>query len=102
MARRRWYLWGVLAVTAVLAVGLYKAKTDAAATRARIQGLESELRGARRAVAALEAEVAALEAPARVEALARVHLGAEPGRAGLVRDLDELSQTADGPLGGAQ
>lgn len=61
----------------VLAVGLYKAKTDASKTEARVHALESQISETEASMRALRAEIATLESPARIEALAERHLGAD-------------------------
>lgn len=63
----------------VLAIGLYKAKTDAARTEAHVRQLQGQIEESEADLRALRAEVAHLESPARVEALAEQHLGASVG-----------------------
>ena len=63
----------------VLAVGLYKAKTDASKTQARVHALESQIAEHESSMRALRAEIATLDSPARIEALAQRHLGARTG-----------------------
>lgn len=70
-----------------LIVGLYRSKTDASAARQRVQTLETEISETESDIRALRAEVAHLESPARVEALARRELKMEP--AGGTRALPE-------------
>jgi len=70
-----------------LVVGLYRSKTDASAARQRVNALETEISETEADIRALRAEVAHLETPARVEALARRELKMEP--AGGVRALPE-------------
>jgi cell division protein FtsL len=65
----------------VLAIGLYKAKTDAAKTAAHVRELETAIADTEADMRALRAEIAHLESPARVEALAERHLGLETGAA---------------------
>ena len=76
---KRFFPLVALVVILLLAAGLYKAKTDAAAARARVADLNSGIAQAQQDVRALRAEVAHLESPARVEALAKEHLGLAPG-----------------------
>lgn len=68
---------GVLIIA--LAVGLYKAKTDAARTEAHVRQLQNQIDESEADMRALRAEIAHLESPARVEALAEQHLGASVG-----------------------
>lgn len=64
---------------AVLVIGLYKAKTDAAKTEAHVRALQTEITESEAELRALRAEIAHLESPARIEALAERHLGVTPG-----------------------
>ena len=66
-------------VIAVLVVGLYKAKTDAQQARARVALLEQNIADTQADMRALRAEIAHLESPARVEALAQSELHLQPG-----------------------
>ena len=70
---------GACVLIAVLAIGLYRAKTDAAKTQAHVDQLQSDIAESEAALRALRAEIARLESPARIEALAERHLGVTPG-----------------------
>jgi len=72
--RRTLHILAVVIII-VLAVGLYKAKTDAAKTEAHVRQLESQITDAEADMRALRAEIAHLESPARIENLAEQHLG---------------------------
>jgi cell division protein FtsL len=61
-----------------LLLGLFKTKSEAAATRKRIAVLEQSIAEGRAQEKALAAEVQFLESPARVEALARRELRMAP------------------------
>jgi cell division protein FtsL len=83
-------------VIAALAIGLYKAKTDAAAARAHVRQLQADIDTAQADLRALRAEIAHLESPARVENLAERHLGLKTGaemsalpEAAIARELPE-------------
>jgi cell division protein FtsL len=78
----------VLAIA--LAVGLYRAKTEADAARARVVELEREVASAKAELKTLAAEVAVLESPARIEALAKQRLGLAPARPTQLRDGGEI------------
>ena len=81
MSRRALHiLAGVLIV--LLAVGLYKAKTDAAKAEAHVRDLQTQVEESEADLRALRAEIAHLETPARVESLAERHLGLEVGAEG--------------------
>ncbi len=67
-----------LVVAVVLAFALYKAKTEAHAARERLDALTVMVEEERRAAAVLRAEIAFLERPERLRALAARHLGLEP------------------------
>lgn len=65
-------------VILIMAVGVFKAKTDAAATRKRVTALEQSVAEKRDEARGLAAEVQYLENPKRIEALARRDLGMAP------------------------
>lgn len=77
---RRWLHVVAVVIILALVVGLYKAKTDAAAARAHVRQLETQIADAQADMRALRAEIAHLETPARVEALAQRQLGLQVGR----------------------
>jgi len=62
-----------------LAIGLYKAKTDAARTEAHVRDLQSQLDEGEADLRALRAEIAQLERPERIETLAEDRLGSVVG-----------------------
>jgi cell division protein FtsL len=76
--RRTLHIIAVVLI-AVLAIGLYKAKTDAAQARAHVAQLEHEIADAQADMRALRADIAHLESPARVEQLAQSQLHLRPG-----------------------
>lgn len=65
-----------------LAIGLYKAKTDAASTETQVRQLQTQVDESEAELRALRAEIAHLESPARIEALAEEHLGSSVGSEG--------------------
>lgn len=73
----------IAAVVLILAlvVGLYRAKTDASAARGRVADLREEIVDTEADIRELRAEIATLETPARVEALAKQKLRMTPGGA---------------------
>lgn len=82
-------------VLAVLALGLYMAKMQAAEDRDEIAGLRAQLLEHRRAITVLKAEIAHLEEPDRLKYLAQTYLGLsprearqEPGQTGLVASIE--------------
>lgn len=67
-----------LIIAAVLAVALYRAKTEAHDARERVANLAVMVEEERRQAAVLRAEIAFLERPERLRVLAQRHLGLEP------------------------
>jgi len=65
-------------VAAALAVALYLAKTEAQGAQERLAELQAQLAEERRQINVLNVEVAHLEDPERMRALARRYLGYEP------------------------
>jgi cell division protein FtsL len=76
--RRALYIVAAVLIVA-LAVGLYKAKSDASRAEAHVRALETQITDTEADMRALRAEIAHLESPERVEALAERHLGMEVG-----------------------
>ena len=76
--RRTLHILALVLIIA-LAIGLYKAKTDAAATQAHVRQLQSDIAEGEAALRALRAEIAALESPQRIERLAQDRLGSVTG-----------------------
>lgn len=72
-------LFGVCAAL-VLALALYVAKSEADDARDRLRDLSLDLASERGQVTTLKAEIAHLEDPGNLRALARQHLGFEPVR----------------------
>ncbi|MGE0594979.1 MAG: hypothetical protein AB7P07_01325 [Hyphomonadaceae bacterium] len=81
LSRRSLHLIAALVIVA-LAIGLYKAKTDAARAEAHVRDLRSQIAETEADMRALRAEIAHLESPARVEDLAGRHLELDIGGAG--------------------
>jgi cell division protein FtsL len=81
----------VLAIA--LAIGLYRAKTEADAARARVVELERQVESAQAELKTLAAEVAVLESPARIEALAKDKLRLTPAAPTQIRESEELTRT---------
>lgn len=67
-----------LVAAMVLAVALYRAKTDAHEARQRLDSLTVMIEDERRAASVLRAEIAFLERPERLRMLAARYLGLEP------------------------
>jgi cell division protein FtsL len=62
-------------IVILLAIGLYKAKSDAARTEAHVRQLQAEIEDSEADLRALRAEIARNESPERVAAMAEDHLG---------------------------
>jgi hypothetical protein len=65
-------------VAAALAVALYIAKTEVQGEKERLTSLQTQLAEERRQINVLNVEIAHLEDPERLRALARRYLGFEP------------------------
>ena len=82
---------GAMILALALAIGLYRAKTEADTARARVRQLEGEVAAAKAELKILSAEVAVLESPERVEKLARDKLGLKPAAPAQVKPLSSLA-----------
>ena len=78
----------------IMAVGVFKSKTDAAATRKRVAALEQSIDAKRDEARGLAAEVQYLENPRRIEALARRDLGMAPATRGQKKSIGDVGATA--------
>jgi len=82
MAKAKLIRWAQIAaavLVAALAVGLYRAKSDAAKTEAHVHELQQQIADREASLRELRAEIAQRESPANVEALAEDRLGAVVG-----------------------
>ena len=87
-----------LLVAVTLAVALYIAKTEAKSSQERLEMIQAQLAEERRQVNVLNVEIAHLEEPERLRALARRYLGLEPldpSREIAVNDLPILTDVAE-------
>lgn len=84
-------------LVAVLAIGLYKAKSDAAKAEAHVRALERQIGDAEADMRALRAEIAHLESPRRVESLAATHLGVSMGSQGAALAQEAIDQRLPAP-----
>lgn len=85
------------ALIVLLAVGLYKAKSEADLARDRVAKLEGEVADARAQIKTLSAEAAYLENPDRVETLARKELGLKPARVDQHKPLSAIDEALPPP-----
>ncbi len=93
----RWLQIGAAVLVVALAIGLYKAKTDAARTQSHVRQLERQIEEREADLRALRAEIAHLESPARVEQLAEDHLGAVVGSEGAALPESAIDQRLPAP-----
>ena len=97
----RWRGFRVLEILALtlllgLVVAVYLSKTGAGNERSLIAQTETEIAAERERIRALQAEVAHLEAPERLERLAVQHLAMAPTPADRETTIDQLPQVALG------
>jgi cell division protein FtsL len=79
------------------AFALYWAKAEAQSAREQVVSLQNEVDKQRRDVRTLEAEVAWLQRPDRIEATARTKMGLVPSKAEQTASLDDLDEFAPMP-----
>ncbi len=72
---KRWMQIAAALLVVVLAVGLYRAKSDAAKTEADVRRLRGEIGEREARLRELRAEIAEQESPGRIERLNDDHLG---------------------------
>lgn len=94
---RGWLQLAAAALVVALAIGLYKAKTDASRTEAHVRQLQRQIDESEADLRALRAEIAHLESPARVEELAEGHLGAIVGSEGAALPQSAIDQRLPAP-----
>ena len=78
MNRRSLHILAAVLIV-LLAVGLYKAKSDASKAQAHVRDLQNQIGDTEADMRALRAEIAHLESPARVQDLAERELGVHVG-----------------------
>ncbi|AZU03204.1 hypothetical protein X907_0659 [Glycocaulis alkaliphilus] len=83
--------FGILG-SVILLGALYVAKAETDAAQARLAGLQVELAQERSRINTLTANIAHLEDPEQLRALARTHLGFEPVQSAQELSLAELAQ----------
>jgi cell division protein FtsL len=94
---QRSHIFGFIGLVA-FAVALYWAKAEAQSAREQVVSLENQVDKERRAVRTLEAEVAWMERPDRLEATARQKMGLVPMTAQNTSSLQDLDQIAPLPV----
>jgi len=99
--RRALHIFMALLIV-VLVVGLYKAKTDAAQTEAYVRQLQHQIVDEEADQRALNADIARLESPGRVQDLAQAHqnsLKLSPGAQGQALPEAEIGARLPAPRG---
>lgn len=86
-----------LSVLVLLIVGVYLAKTIAGRERAEIAAAERQIQAERARIRLLQAEVAHLEQPARIERLSTTYLGMAPISIRREATVDVLAEVAIHP-----
>ena len=81
----------VICTLVLAAAAVYKIKFDSTLQSARVGKLNVELRRERDAIAALRAEWASLNTPARIQGLAERHLALQPMRATQFDDFEHVA-----------
>ena len=89
----------VVAALVAAAVDVYKIKFESTVRAERVAKLAAEIRREREAIAALRAEWAQLDNPARVEALAQRHLALKLLDPAQIEQLDRLPERPPMPAG---
>ena len=84
-------------IIVVLAIGLYKAKTDAAKAETHVRQLQSEISETEADLRALRADIAQQESPAHIEQLAEDHLGLVVGGDGAALPEAAMDQNLPAP-----
>ena len=90
----------VICTLVLAAAAVYKIKFDSTLQGARVGKLSAELRRERDAIAALRAEWAKLETPARIQGLADRHLAMQPVKPSQFDDFSHLPSRPPVPPSG--
>lgn len=87
----------VVAALVVAAVDVYRIKFESTVQAERVAKLRAEIRRERDAIAALRAQWALLDNPARIQALAQRHLSLKPIDPTQIESLDHLPERPPSP-----
>jgi hypothetical protein len=87
----------VVATLVAAAVDVYKIKFEATVQAERVARLRAEIRREKETIAALRAEWAQLDNPARIQALAQRHLAIKPMEPTQVEPFDRLPERPPAP-----
>jgi hypothetical protein len=97
MTPMRWLHLIVVATLVSAAVDVYKIKFESTVQAERVAKLHTEIRRERDAIAALRAQWAQLDNPARIQALAQRHLALRPTDPTQIDSLDHLPERPPPP-----
>ncbi|MEZ5959818.1 MAG: hypothetical protein R3C30_05250 [Hyphomonadaceae bacterium] len=94
---KRWFQIAAGVLIVVLAVGLYRAKSDAAKTETEVHRLNNEIAEREARVRELRADIAEQESPARIERLNQERLGYAVGSESAALPEAEISRRLPAP-----
>lgn len=94
---KRWFQIAAAVLVVVLAIGLYRAKSDAAKTEADVHRLNAEITEREARLRELRAEIAEGESPARIEDLNNRELGLVVGSEGQALPEREIANRLPAP-----
>lgn len=94
---KRWFQIAAAVLIVVLAVGLYRAKSDAARTETEVHRLTGEIAEREARLRELRAEIAERESPARIEQLNEQRLGLVVGGEGAALPESEIARRLPAP-----
>jgi len=96
MNRRSLHILAAVVIV-LLAVGLYKAKSDASKAQAHVRELQNQIGDTEADMRALRAEIAHLESPARVQDLAERELGVHVGSESVALPESQINERLPAP-----
>lgn len=94
---KRWFQLAAAVLIVVLAIGLYRAKSDAAKTEADVRRLNEEIAEREARLRELRADIAEQESPARIEQLNQDRLGHIVGSEGAALPEREIANRLPAP-----
>jgi cell division protein FtsL len=94
---KRWAQIAAAVLVVVLAIGLYRAKSDAAKTETNVHRLNNEIAEREARLRELRAEIAEQESPARIEQLNAEQLGLSVGSEGAALPESEIGRRLPAP-----
>ena len=94
---KRWFQIAAAVLIVVLAVGLYRAKSDAARTETAVHRLNADIAEREARVRELRADIAEQESPARIEHLNEERLGYAVGSESAALPESEIARRLPAP-----